>query len=312
VEDRLKGRKLRRTKEKEFHIRYGDSAVEAFNVFSQYDMKRIQSLVDCISSEDGRFLHSHNDALSGAELKGRYGGSNVTRLNGLFSVLLPDVYQNLMDSIRRALESTEWGENDGFGVRSVEYLSFEKSGLQDHLLELQKKQEAKKREKSVFVIGPVSSNSESAAETEEEYYHLHEHLLSKTEHQYARSFSLFKIFALFSNREEFYGGDIVIDEESFDLKDVAVQEYEDDDQSHTTRFNFIKRKVDTVTLEKSNIVIVNGKFNHGLEIVKFGQREGMLIELWKFRDSPITPRLLSFEEGLALGSASVEHSKNEL
>jgi hypothetical protein len=205
-------------------------------------------------------------------------------------------------------------ENEGYGVRSVEYLSFEKDGLKDHLLQLRKKQETVKREKSVFVIGAVSSDSdtEGAGEKEEELYHLHEHLLPEEEHQLSSNFSLFKIFALFSDRNDFYGGDIVIDEESFSLNDGILEEYEDEDSHHVVYPNFIKRKVDTITLEKSNIVIVNGQFNHGLETVKFGIREGMLIELWKFRDCALPPRILSFEEGLALGPALTEHNKIEL
>jgi hypothetical protein len=55
VNKKLSEKKYRKAKEKNFSLFYGHSGVEAFNAFSQYDMKQIEYLAECVQSEDSSF-----------------------------------------------------------------------------------------------------------------------------------------------------------------------------------------------------------------------------------------------------------------
>jgi hypothetical protein len=55
VSKKLSEKKYRKAKEKHFNLVYGHSGVEAFNAFSQYDMKQIEYLAECVQSENLSF-----------------------------------------------------------------------------------------------------------------------------------------------------------------------------------------------------------------------------------------------------------------
>lgn len=85
----------------------------------------------------------------------RHGGSNVTYLTGMFQHFLPDMRHTLRDNMRKAFRRADWTDDiDRLGIRSVQYLSFEKAGLKAHMEGVRARKEAAQEKQKYFVVYP--------------------------------------------------------------------------------------------------------------------------------------------------------------
>jgi len=87
----------------------------------------------------------------------QHGGSNVTYLTGIFQHFLPDMRHSIRDNMRKAFKKADWVgqyDLDRLGIRSVQYLSYEKAGLKAHMEKVRARKEAKQEKQKFFVVYP--------------------------------------------------------------------------------------------------------------------------------------------------------------
>jgi hypothetical protein len=239
-----------------------------------------------------------------------------------------------------------WGgrEKQPLGIRHFEYLSFDKEGLEDYHNEIKRKREEKEKKNAVFVIGG-SSTSPADREREEKANKEAKAIMFQElkDSLYSDSESILTVFALFSDRSQFAGGEIQYslgddhhhqgNNQKGLVEEEEEEDYDEDEDEgvgssdsqknkkslashrknslHEHKGNFEKPLVDTIILEKGNMLILNGEYDFALDKIIAGKRKGLLIELWKYKDSPISSRLLTGEEGVALGLAPKEKEEED-
>ena len=102
----------------------------------------------------------------------RHGGSNVTYLTGMFQHFLPDMRHTLRDNMQKAFRRADWADDlDRLGIRSVQYLSFEKAGLKAHMEGVRARKEAVQEKQKFFVVYP---DEESKRHTQQQQTDLNE------------------------------------------------------------------------------------------------------------------------------------------
>lgn len=79
----------------------------------------------------------------------------MTYLTGMFQHFLPDMRRTLRDNMRKAFRRADWTDDlDRLGIRSVQYLSFEKAGLKAHMEGVRARKEAAQEKQKYFVVYP--------------------------------------------------------------------------------------------------------------------------------------------------------------
>jgi hypothetical protein len=277
----------------------------------------------------------------------RYGGSNATRLTGIVQEICPDFISSFRQTLRSTLQKVKtgehaWGgrESQPLGIRHFEYLSFDKEGLEDYHNEIKRKREEKEKKNAVFVIGGSSASPADRERDEKANKEAKAIMFQELKDSlYSDSESILTVFALFSDRSQFAGGEIQYslgddhhhpnnnqkeEEEDYDEDEDEGGDGNSDSQKNKKTLvssqrknslrehkgNFEKPLVDTIILEKGNMLILNGEYDFALDKIIAGKRKGLLIELWKYKDSPISSRLLTGEEGVALGLAPEEEKED--
>lgn len=240
-------------------------------------------------------------------MRNRYGGSNSTRLTGIVQEIFPNIISSLYQGLQFGFKKLEFHKGQAFGIRSWEYLEFSKEGLAQYLEELKALRLEKEKNKAVFVIrgndevGAVKANEEK--DTQKEKKKLGEELKALLQ---GHSSNLYHVICLFSDRSQFVGGEVFIDIEE-KASGEGAEEYDDEEAtpalSNVAMKNYDDPVVERVALEKGSALILDGARKFAVERTIIGQRFGLLIELWPFKDAPITSQVLSVEEGGALGLA---------
>jgi hypothetical protein len=241
----------------------------------------------------------------------RYGGSNVTRLTGIAQEVVPEVVQTIRQEVQKYLKKIGW-ETKKLGIRTFEFLDFDKGGMEEHLESIREEKAKKERESAIFVIGGGSDPAaEEAKRLEKEAMEKKKHLqmLALKNTLYSHTETVYTVYCQFSDRSQFLGGELQFSALGPAGGDGDGEEYDDDEEEKVVQAkhaeyenrNFPKPIVDSIATEKGNLLLLNRNFAFALDRILAGRRKGLLLELWAFRDSPVSSSLVSAEEGRALG-----------
>lgn len=137
-----------------FSMHYGDPAVETFYAVNSQDLKQIEALSDCIATLDVSRYQTKSDSHL-------YQGSSVTKMDGLFAELLPDILTKIKMGLKDASKEAEWNI-------PVDSLSLHSADFVDHISSTPKVKYEVPKENRVraFVLGghKTLSDEEQAIE----------------------------------------------------------------------------------------------------------------------------------------------------
>ncbi len=104
-------------------------------------------------------LHYSVDVL---HIKGLTYGSNVTFMTGQFQSSLPHIHDKLIAAANYGFQRNRIDASlDSYGVRSVQYLSFEREGIEEYKANLKMKVKSEKEAKeSMFIVHTHESLAE--------------------------------------------------------------------------------------------------------------------------------------------------------
>ncbi len=95
----------------------------------------------------------------------------MTYMTGVFQSILPNIQQKLVNAANFGFRRNRIEDNiENYGIRSVQYVSFEAPGIQEYKDALKIRTDAAaEAARSVFVIHSVESHAKMTKEFEEEF-----------------------------------------------------------------------------------------------------------------------------------------------
>lgn len=104
-------------------------------------------------------------------MKGLHAGSNVTYMTGIFQTILPTIQQKLIVASNFGFKRNRIDDNmDNYGIRSVQYVSFEGEGIQAYKDALKARTDAAaEAARSVFIIHSKDSHAKLTKDFDDEF-----------------------------------------------------------------------------------------------------------------------------------------------
>ena len=320
-------RKLKRKLDDVFVLDYGDPAIEVFNILSNYDLKRIEFLASCIQNTVPKLFEDKTN-VHGAHLV--HAGSNVTYMTGILQVVYPDIMEKVINRVDKGLlDESEWKPYLGeLGVRTIQFLEYTHERAMPNQTEIDLLNLDRWEKSKIITLG---GGPDPIPEDE-----LPDDLLADefvVDYIDDDQDSTYTLHTLVNDRNQFFGGTILVkkydkktqDDNSIDTEDEDMydDEYElqlDKDpngflwrMTNVTKpkprpkFNALTTKVARYTPERGSFVVIRAGNPHGAHTVTRGRRLGLMIELWPYADAPIGSTRLKIEEATPL-----PRRKNEL
>lgn len=251
----------------------------------------------------------------------RFGGNNVTYINDLFAKILPTLKQHILQTAQRSITQSAWKHKPSpstYGIRSAYLLSTSRPGIELFLEMVRDKSERswssnwKKKEIIPPAVDPIIYH---------QYYSILKMNMTE-ELEYRQRFisdhagSDMTIVVMLTETKHSCRGDYLhrISDDDLIISAALQSEYDDEedegkDDKHDNSSKETKITViDNFMPEKGSILTLRGRY-HGPEEAICGQRQVLVLELWKFQDAPLPEKLgevMSEEEGAMLGLAEDE------
>ena len=304
-----------------FYLHFGDKTVEIVDILSSKDIKRIRRLASCIQLSNSSYV----DFQIPHDNKNKHlGYGNITHLNGYFHSLLQPLYDKIIKISDDVITQVEWVSPKkivDLGIRCVRLVSYTASEPMKTKEEIRQIIEKRKRERPGFVVSPHApipelpnfedENINSLIDTD-----LNSHEIDIDSDLFISKFiqpaedSLYTLFLMLSTREEYYGGNLLvqksyeddpvlsnndhldtIDEEDEEEQIRLEKEFSDyKNQKLFTRkhkFDPLTSSITRHTPDKGNAILLHSHQPHGIQPITQGSIQYLVFELWPYDHAEI-------------------------
>jgi hypothetical protein len=246
-----------------------------------------------------------------------------------------------------ALKEADWQESRlRYGVRQAYLLSAETTPMTRHREAMQQQRE-QQVEQERFIVHPPGGKEKQERDLKvqrEERKRAEEQKLRRfvtQQRSRAADGSAYTLVLPLTDRNEFIGGSMLVEHEldsslasskqrprQQDLEEDGDEDEEDGDVGEdieegrrrallSERFAGmlgVLQGIESLTPEKGSLLLLPGSKRYGIEALQFGKRKMLVLELWVYRDAPISNVRPSWELGRELGEmpSAAEESKEEL
>lgn len=229
-----------------------------------------------------------------------FGGSNVTILTGILQHVLPDLRRSLLQAASEALVAADWTDTRSYGIRHAYHLSFDGTSL----VEYKAAMESIKVPPSFVVLSPQQKTAYDA-ET-------HQKFLTQRAQEHARHSkhirsipgSVYSLVVLLSDRNEFVGGHVLVEHPKTDTY-TPNEDYDDEPMpvksSHTEHLGMVPGQgIESLTPERGSVLLLPS-LSQGVDEIFAGSRRALVVELWEYKDSPMSKDRAAVDVGKRLG-----------
>lgn len=291
------------------------------------------------------------DSESSSEVYNHFGGSNVTFLTGILPQVLPELSETLLSTLRKGLTSPFWKHmaekaQRNYGVRAVYVISADRPGY-DLFFHMNRAFRAKTLPKALDIPPTLPATDAPLYQRFHQYFYLQ----GRDRQAYRSKFmsdhrgSDFTLYAAVTDYHDSCLADYLLHRHSTE-KDVAIEsedDYEDieairkpADYEHIDLLSEVKTSVvdedgqrrlreeaseenesfsrdafENYTPERGNVLLIRGN-SHGPNELLCGQRVGLIVEYWPYKDAPLQAGIPTLEQGEELGLLPQNDHRPEL
>jgi hypothetical protein len=283
----------------------------------------LPSLLEPIKFRVGEAFRQHlnNRRLAAAHPR----GCDITYMNGLFALVLPDVDATIRKAASAALRKARLPHDmSHLGLRSVKLNTVNIPGYEEYM---DKHLSVVKDKEQMFAIGgdllsPKEKRMKQAKEKAEKDLEARifdpdsDYMLHQLLHPYDEG-DLYTVFIALTSRKEYSGGEFIINkrdvdemrstfrlsndgEELVQQMDHSMNEGDDDEDGSgpakrpRTKYSEISRQV----MEERSLAIVPSKHEHATRPVLVGNWSVLVLQYWAFQDSDIDSREPILSDGI--------------